>query len=42
MNTYDPNGYPTREVSTAFAWTYTLIVFALGIGAGYLLRGWLA
>jgi hypothetical protein len=41
MGTYDPNGYPTNEVSTRFAWIYTLIVFALGAIAGALVWGWL-
>lgn len=42
MSTYqDPDLDRRSEVSTAFAWAYTLIVFALGIGADELIR-WLA
>lgn len=36
---YDLDGHP--EVSTTFTWIWTVIVFAAGIGAGLLLRGWL-
>jgi hypothetical protein len=42
MTTYqDPDFDRRSEVSTPFAWAYTLIVFALGAIAGALVWGWL-